>query len=184
MPPEEWGASLVKLISIQAQLQENGLGGQGGLISIVKSLSQKDSEVLASHFSIRSVSVVLKTSNFVFLASNLSYTHSRTHAYLTLSPRMDFWGVTGHCLKWFELLEESQGVRTSRACSLVLFAVTDAKTLPRRRVGYPIVSIISRQTVPQHCVGLQTRQALSVTALSGLLQVISGPLLWVFAVRE
>lgn len=24
-------------------------------------------------------------------------------------PSMDFWELLGHCLKWFELLEESQG---------------------------------------------------------------------------
>ena len=29
---------------------------------------------------------------------------------LTLSSSMDFWELIGHSLKWFELLEESQGI--------------------------------------------------------------------------
>lgn len=42
--------------------------------------------------------------------------------------------------------------------------MTDAETLPRRKVVCPTVNIVSRLMVPQHCVGFLTRQDLTVTS--------------------
>lgn len=52
-------------------------------------------------------------------------------------------------MKLCELLKESQGINQALVYSLALFDVTVSKTLPRRKVAYPIKSIISRLMMPQ-----------------------------------
>lgn len=73
--PRRSGVHLLSSLSPFGHIsKKNGLGWQGGLISIVRRWFWKDPEVPASHLSTDSISLVERTNNIVFSPSNLSFT--------------------------------------------------------------------------------------------------------------
>lgn len=127
MPKELWSASLVKLISIWAYFpRRRALVGREVLYPMLKVHPRR---TLRSRFLSAAPTQFHWLRKLIILFSWLViYPLPPRPPHLTLSSNLDFWELIGHCLKWFELLEESQCINQELVHSLVLFAVTDSKT--------------------------------------------------------